>query len=417
MKWLTSPHIQLLQSNRNILWAFIGMLISRLGDGVYSVALIAAAYGITQSGGGTGIVLASFAIANFIFGALSGVVSDKSNRKSVLIWSSLACGSIVTFMAILAYNGSLNIASLSVLSFLLGSATQFFEPTVNALIPQLVKKEQLTTANATIGMTDSIGYLAGPAVGGLLLTMLNLETVLLINAISFFIAMCTGMFLKPKIDSEKQKTTGRFLSEVTAGFKFVAKDRDIMRLFLAGSISVLAYSPFFVILPVFLDKDLTLPFQQQSALIGFIYSALALGQFVGYWVITYLRMATYLHLVLGYVLQAIGFGMLAIVNQQYLIIVFVFIAGISFGIGGSAFHSKMQSETPNHLLGRVYGVNYTLKGVISPVGRSVSGFMSDGMGGRMIFVLMSVMFMMSAVLSLAMKPKDQKNQKGISQSS
>lgn len=417
MRWLMSPHIKLLKSNRNIMWAFIGMLISRMGDGVYSVALIAAAYGATKSGGGTGIVLASFAVANFIFGTLSGVVSDRANRKNVLIWSSLACGCIVAFMAILAYTGSLNLASLSILSFLLGSATQFFEPTVNALIPKLVKKDELTTANATIGMTDSIGYLIGPAVGGLLLTVLSLEVVLLINALSFFIAMFTGMFLYPERDSSIQKSTKGLFGEITAGFAFVARDKYIMKLFLAGSIAALAYSPFFVILPVFLDKELILPVQEQSVLIGFIYSALALGQFVGYWVISYLKMATHLNLVLGYVLQAVGFGLLAIFNQQYLIIFFVFIAGISFGIGGSAFHSKMQTDTPNHLLGRVYGVNYTLKGVITPVGRSISGFISDGIGSRMIFVLMSAMFIVSAFLTFTMKSKDQKAQGGISQSS
>lgn len=417
MKWLMSPHVKLLKSNRNIMWAFIGMLISRMGDGVFSVALIAAAYGATKSGGGTGIVLASFAVANFIFGTLSGVVSDRANRKNVLIWSSFACGCIVAFMAILAYTGSLNILSLSILSFLLGSATQFFEPTVNALVPKLVKKDELTTANATIGMTDSIGYLIGPAVGGLLLTILSLEMVLMINALSFFIAMFTGMILNPESNSPNPENTRGWLGEITAGFEFVARDKYVMQLFLAGAIATLAYSPFFVILPVFLDKELVLPLEEQSVLIGFIYSALALGQFVGYWVISYLKMATHLNLVLGYVLQAVGFGALVIFEQQYIIIFFVFIAGISFGIGGSAFHSKMQTHTPNHLLGRVYGVNYTIKGVITPLGRSASGFISDGIGSKMIFGIMSAMFILSAFLSYSLKSKDQNIQGDISQSS
>lgn len=74
---LNIPQITLLSKNRNIFWAFVGMLISRLGDGVYSVAVIALAYGITQSGAGTGIVLAAFALSSFLFGSLSGVASDR----------------------------------------------------------------------------------------------------------------------------------------------------------------------------------------------------------------------------------------------------------------------------------------------------------------------------------------------------
>lgn len=407
MKLVQSPHIHLLRTNHNLLWAFIGMLISRLGDGFYSVAIIATAYSITQSGTGTGIVLASFAISSFIFGSISGVFSDKTNRKFLLVISSFICGCIVVLMAVLSFWGQLEIISLSALSFLLGAATQFFEPTVSAMIPMLVKKEELSTANAAIGMTDSIGYLAGPALGGIMLTFMDIEMVLILNACSFFVAMAAGLFIKITTHQKQRIGSSNLFKDAVEGFTYVGRNKYVLRLFLISSLSLLAYSPFFVLLPVYLDKEMLLSSDQQSALIGFIYSALALGQFVGYWIVSYLRMKTYQYLMLSYFIQAVGFGSLAIIHQEFLIIIFIFIAGISFGIKGTAFNTALQSNTPNKLLGRVYGVNYTISGVITPFGRSISGFMSDMFGSRLIFMIMGGAYVCSSILALSLKRMDQ----------
>lgn len=411
MKLVHSPHIHLLRSNHNMLWAFIGMLISRLGDGIYSVAIIATAYSITKSGSGTGIVLASFAISSFIFGSISGVFSDKTNRKFLLVVSSFVCGCIIVIMAALSFGGHLELISLSVLSFILGAATQFFEPTVSAMIPMFVKKEELTTANGAIGMTDSIGYLIGPALGGVLLTVMRIEIVLLLNACSFFVAALAGLLLKIPANQNQSRGATNLFQDAIEGFSYVGRNKYVLKLFLISSLSLLAYSPFFVLLPVYLDKEILLSSDQQSALIGFIYSALALGQFVGYWIVSYLKMKTYQYFMLSSFIQAVGFGSLAILHRDYLIIICIFIAGISFGISGSAFNTALQSRTPNNLLGRVYGVNYTISGVITPLGRSVSGFMSDVFGSRLIFVMMGGVLLSSSILARTLKRTKQDGNK------
>lgn len=396
---LNIPQITLLSKNRNMFWAFVGMLISRLGDGVYSVAVIALAYGITQSGAGTGIVLAAFALSSFLFGSLSGVASDRWNRKMLLISSSLLCSGVVITMAVLSYSGTLNVTSLTILSFLLGAATQFFEPIVNALIPRFVTKDELTTANATIGMTDSLGYIAGPAAAAVLLAWLPMEVVLLINAASFLFASLAASFLHiPQISKTERKQTSVF-TEAVEGFTFVYQTKRIRQLFIISCLSLLAYSPFFVLLPLFLDQDLLLSAERQSAVIGMIYSSLALGQLAGYAVVSYLRLSTYKLLGIGYLLQAIGFGCLIFVHEELWIVFFIFIAGISFGLTGSAFHTNLQSNTPDDRLGRVYGVNYTVSGLIAPIGRSSSGILADALGAKVMFSGMTFLFLVSSAMS------------------
>lgn len=396
---LNIPHLTLLSKNRNMFWAFAGMLISRLGDGVYSVAVIALAYGITQSGSGTGVVLAAFAFSSFLFGSLSGVASDRWNRKMLLISSSLICSGVVITMAVLSYSGTLNVTSLTILSFLLGAATQFFEPIVNALIPRFVTKEELTTANATIGMTDSLGYIAGPAVAAVLLAWLPIEIVLLINAASFLFASITACFLHiPQVPKTDKKQTS-VITEAVEGFKFVYQTKRIRQLFIISCLALLAYSPFFVLLPLFLDQDLLLSAERQSAVIGIIYSSLALGQLAGYAIVSYLRFSTFKLLGIGYLLQAIGFGCLIFVHEELWIVFLIFIAGVSFGLTGSAFHTSLQSYTPDDRLGRVYGVNYTVSGLIAPIGRSGSGMLADAVGTKVMFSGMTLLFLFSSAMS------------------
>lgn len=405
LKIVSIPHLNLLTRNRNMFWAFIGMLISRLGDGVYSVAVIALAYALTESGAGTGIVLASFAFASFLFGSLSGVASDRWNRKILLIGSSLLCCGIVVMMALLSYSHHLDLSSLAVLSFLLGAATQFFEPIVSALIPKIVAPDDLTTANATIGLTDSLGYIAGPAVAALLLAWLPIEMVLLINAASFFIASVTACFLHIPSGKNESSTKSSLVREVVEGFNYVYRTKRIRQLFIVSSLSLLAYSPFFVVLPVFLAQDLFLSAERQSAVIGLIYSALAIGQLAGYAVVAYLRVSPFKLLGIGYLLLAAGFGSFLFVKEELWIIFFVFIAGISFGLSGSAFHTYIQTHTPDDRLGRVYGVNYTVSGLIAPAGRSGSGVLADVVGAKTVFGMMTILFLVSSVMSFGLKEK------------
>ncbi|MBP2000219.1 MFS family permease [Paenibacillus shirakamiensis] len=399
MRILHTPHIQLLKTHHNLMLSFFGMLISRLGDGIYSVAIIAIAFELTHSSSGTGIVLASFAAANVIFGSLAGVFSDRFQRQKLMIGSSCGCGVILIGMGLLLYYDLLNIINFAILSFILGACSQFFEPTLHALLPQFVKKEDLTTANATIGMTESIGYLVGPALGGILLAYTSVEFVLILNACTFLFAMFMALFLKIPKREKLGNNSSSFIREVMKGFSFVFQDRFLLRLFIINSISILAYSPFFVLLPAYLDHEIGLDVSQRLELTGYIYSALALGQFVGFGLLPYLKITPRSSIGLSYLIQAIGFGSLAFAHHQGVVIGFVFIAGISFGISGAAFNTVLQSGTPSTLMGRVYGVNYTVQGMLNTLGRSSSGFLAESLGSRVLLMIMGGLFLTSSFLS------------------
>lgn len=114
---------QLIRSNPNFRLAWFGMFISRLGDGLYSVAIIWMTYQIAKSGLALGIVLGAFTFSTFISGILAGVVADRMNRRTLMMGSSLLCGVTVILIPLAFYWEILNLPLLAFLSFVLGAFT------------------------------------------------------------------------------------------------------------------------------------------------------------------------------------------------------------------------------------------------------------------------------------------------------
>lgn len=391
---------QLIRSNSNFRLAWLGMFISRLGDGLYSVAIIWMTYQVTNSGFALGIVLGAFTFATFVFGILAGVIADRINRRTLMAGSSLLCGITVILISLSSYGGILNLPLLAILSFTLGALTQFFEPVVLAAVPHLVEEKALTQANAALGTTESIGYFVGPPLGGILITMFHTEIVLLLDGVSFILAALLILKIKGSLGhAEKTTTPLKWTLEVKEGFLFIKQNKTVTRLFLISIMSIIAYSPFFVILPVFLDKELLLTSDEQATLLGILYSVLSLGQLIGYWLVGYLPDNIRVNLTIGYLLQAIGFGLIAVLNNPVAILISVTIAGISFGLAGAPYYTAIQRIVPNHMHGRIFGVRSTLTGLLAPAGRAIAGAALEYCSARAIFLLMGVLYLLNVFLS------------------
>lgn len=391
---------QLLRSNPNFRLAWIGMFISRLGDGLYSVAVIWMTYKVIKSGLALGIVLGAFTFSTFIFGILAGVIADRMNRRSLMMYSSLLCGFTVIFIPLAFYWEILNLPFLAFLSFALGAFTQFFEPVVKASVFNLVSKEELTQGNAALGITESIGYLVGPPLGGVLISWFSAEIVLIINGITFVLAALLISRIKTPLEKlPKSSTPNKWTSDLKEGLYFIKENKYVRRLFLISILAALAYSPFFVNLPIFIDKGLMLSSEEQATFLGILYSVLSLGQFIGFWVVGYLPDNIRMNLTIGYLLQAIGFGLLYVLKSPVAIVISVTIAGISFGLAGAPFYTAIQRAVPNRLHGRVFGVQSTLNGILLPAGRTITGGALEFFSARSIFLVMGVMYFANTFLS------------------
>jgi MFS family permease len=179
-----------LLGNRPLIRLLLGEAISGIGDWLYIVAIFVVIY---RESGDAALVGAFGGVRLLPYVFLSvpaGVVADRFDRRMVLLVSDLYRGSLMVLMAIvLALHGpTLLIAALAIMA---AGGSAFFYPAMGAYLPALAHDErQLGPANSAWASIQNISYIAGPAIGGLVLALGSVQTAFILNAITFgFIAV------------------------------------------------------------------------------------------------------------------------------------------------------------------------------------------------------------------------------------
>src|ERR671936_747941 len=156
-----------------------------LGNFIHGVAL---PFQILALGGGAleiGVWGATFSLATIAFLLIGGAVADRVPRRRLILANDFACGAVVAVIAALSATGSLRIEHLYAEAFIFGATHSFFEPALNAIIPELVPPEILQAGNAVRGTSRQIAFIGGPLIGGALASF-ALPLAFAADAVSFF---------------------------------------------------------------------------------------------------------------------------------------------------------------------------------------------------------------------------------------
>ena len=162
---------------------FAGQVLSLIGDRVMLVAL---PFAVLEAGGSieaVGLVVAAQLVPFLVFALAGGVISDRGDRRRVLIASDVARLVVQAIGGILLVTGDATPLLLGVLAAFYGTADAFFQPAFTGLLPQTVSHPgQLQPANALRGLSFSISSIAGPALAGVLVAGLGAGAAMLFDA-------------------------------------------------------------------------------------------------------------------------------------------------------------------------------------------------------------------------------------------
>ena len=144
------PFIQALHSRQfALLWT--GQTISSLGDGAFNTAVAWQVLTLTGSATALGLFMIAQILPMILFLLFGGVAADRFPRKQVLLWSDASRAVAVLLIAGLAMVHQLQIWHLVLLSLCFGTVRGFFMPAYQSIIPQLVEKDELASANSQLG--------------------------------------------------------------------------------------------------------------------------------------------------------------------------------------------------------------------------------------------------------------------------
>ena len=222
--------------NRNFLLLWAGQTISLIGDNLYYLALMWWVLEKTGSTAAMATVAICSAIPSVILGPIAGTYADRIDRKKLLISMDFGRAILIATPAVLLWLGALQVWHIFIIAILLSTMSTFFNPTLSAFIPQIVKTENLTRANSLTQLSFSFSGILGPSLAGVLVAFIGTPSVMMLDAMSFFVSGTAILLILVKkvevIASEKRK----FLHELKEGFVYIKSVQFVLSMVLLASV-------------------------------------------------------------------------------------------------------------------------------------------------------------------------------------
>jgi MFS family permease len=340
---------------RRIQLAFAASIV---GDWANLVA--ASVYVYTQSGAfGVG----ALAVARYLSIALTGpfmaTLADRFSRTRVMVVSDLVRVVLVSSAAVvIETDGSEWIVyAIAIATAIAGTV---FRPAQAALLPGLARNPaELTAANVVASTIESVGFFAGPALGGLLLAVADIPAVYAFNAVTFVVsAVLVGAVRAPAIEraraaDEDAAASEGFVREVSAGFRAIAADRGLLTLvgvYAAQTVVAGASGVFVVVLAL---EELEIG----NAGVGVLDSIMGIGALAGGFVALVLaqRGRLALDFGVGVLLWSLPLLLLALRPSLEIAVVVFLMIGLGNSIVDINAYTILQRLVPDEVMGRVFG--------------------------------------------------------------
>jgi MFS family permease len=364
-------------SLRRLQLAWIG---SSIGTWGYVIALMVYAY----RHGGAGAVGLVGLIRWFpaaIAAPFGGMLGDRFPRLRVMIVSDIVRASALGAAAA-AVVLSAPIAIVYLLAIVVTLVSQAFQPAEAALLPTLAESpEELAAANVASSTIEAGGYFVGPALGGIVLAVSNVQTVFALTAVAFLWSAAMLTLIRLRAPEERKETTrGSWQHEALAGFRTIAKDSRLRLIIGLFGIQTLVYGAFVVLTAVAAIRLLGLG----SPGIGYLNSALGVGGLIGGIVAVTLVGVRRLGLTFGLALILWGAPILVIGLWANAVSAFVLIgvAGLGLTLVDVAGFTLLQRAVPEEVLARVFGVLHSAFYATGGIGAIVAPALINWLGIR-----------------------------------
>ncbi len=307
----------------------------------------------------------------FMFSLFGGVFADRKSRQTLLLMSQFVQMFCAFLLATLAATNAVRVWHIWCLSFTVGLAQSFGGPAYSALIPTLVKREDLQNAIALNSIQFNLARVVGPALGGIALAKLNAAWCFSLNGISYVAVIISLLMIRPHFVPEK--TGESVIQSMRQGIDFLRKRDGMTGLVALAFLGTLLSYPLITFLPV-MARDV---FHGGSNTFTLFLCLSGAGSVGGALLVAasqrqmgHAKQSLLVMLILGFLIT--GFG---ISRALFLSSIFVFAAGASLMVVFALNSSLVQLHVSDAMRGRVMSVyNVAFRGGM-PLGSVVSGFL------------------------------------------
>ena len=363
--------------------AFRNLWISRnvsfIGDSLAGIALVL----FVAEGEGTGMAVAMLLLVGdftpSLLSPLLGTVSDRFDRKRLMIGSELAQGAVIATIALVAMPLTALLALVALQNCLAG----IFQPASRSAVPDLVHRDRLETANATLGFGTNGFELVGPLVGAALLPLIGVRGMLLADAASFVgsaVLLARLPALKPVLLEGESRLS--FLRDARQGIGVLWRFAPL-RVITIGFVAMVAASGADDVALVFLAQDTLGGGQAQASL---LYAGAGAGLLIGFLLIAGIgkRVTMIALLLVGFAVSNGGNLLTGLAWSVPAAVAFQVVRGLGISAIDVGVNTSVQRIVPQGMQGRAFANLYGLVGIAVGLAYIIGGPLLDATGPRVV---------------------------------
>ncbi|MDL2224502.1 MFS transporter [Bacteroidales bacterium OttesenSCG-928-M06] len=334
-----------------------------------------------------------------IIGPFSGVFIDRWNRKKVMMLADSFIAFCTFILAVLFW---LDIAEMWHIFILLGLrsiGSAFHMPAMQASVPMIAPQEQLTRVAGINQVINSVGNIAGPALGALFITLWDMQYVLLLDVVGALFAVTSLFFVYiPNPDRKEEKMENVF-KDMKEGIMVVLKNKGLSWIFLFSVIVTFFIMPVSVLFPLMTLQH----FNGNTFQMGLIEVLWGAGALVGgaimgakIYKINKVTLVNCMYLLLG---ATFLFSGLLSPNGFVGFAILTALGGISGAVYNSAFTGLVQTNVDPVALGRVFSMFFTVSLIPSMAGLIGIGFFADNLGLTTTFIACGTIIVLIGIIA------------------
>lgn len=357
---------------------------------------------------GSAEILAFAAIAGMlpqtVIGPFTGALIDRWNRKRIMMLADTFIALCTLILALLFWFDKAELWHIFALLALRSVGSSFHMPAMQASVPLLAPSDQLTRIAGINQIIASVSQIAGPALGAMMITIWDIEYVLIFDVAGALIAVTSLFFVNIPNPEKTENSERHFLKEMKEGAMVVLRNKGLSLVFLYSIIILFFIIPISVLFPL-MTLDYFNGTEFQAGVIEAVWSvgALAGGAIMGVKVYNVNRVGliNWTYILLG--MAFMGSGILS-PNGYIWFAILTCISGIAGAVYNSAFTGLVQNKIDPAALGRVFSTFYAVALIPSMIGLIGIGFIADTIGLNTSFIISGLVIILTGVIAFFTKP-------------
>jgi MFS family permease len=329
-----------------------GGFLSNVGTWLQAVAGSVFVYDRTGSAFAVGILNFATFLPILLFSLAGGVISDRLDRRAIVVVTQVISGVLGLGLSILAFAGAATEIHVIAIAFALQTSWAIAKPALTAMLPALVKREELTQAVGLNTLQFMTGQLIGPLIATLVLATGGYAWAFAINAATFLAPIVAMAYLYRRGLGGSLERAGGGASGRRQSITAYVRSQPWIAFVLLTVVMTSAVSEVIrTTAPVLVTERL----RQPSSDAGLVIAAQGVGYVSGILVLTLLRSRDIARTIasFGLVLQGCGLVVVSAATAMAMAAVGLVAIGMGFALCLPVVTAALQSEVPDHIRGRL----------------------------------------------------------------